>query len=291
MQNLRTSIETIVRWLRSRPRIIKNILKNVAQFINTAFQWVCSRPQFIKDTVRQFARNVGAWLMNAILKTVKVVLFGVKIAGYLLLGVLAIASLGYCLKIYLARRHERLQQLAASQQRLRDAELNLEREQRYQERIRQQQIQREEQTRLREMREQAQRVKEQREAEELRQKKAQEARRSAALNKFQYDDWRVRCDKFFANRETAKSFPHPPYSDPCSQVCKQNLVLKACKHSMKRLYAASGRELGALLKEERIAWHPDKMSRCLLERRKEFQEKASEMFKLIGILLEEEARA
>jgi hypothetical protein len=52
-------------------------------------------------------------------------------------------------------------------------------------------------------------------------------------------------------------------------------------------HAASGQELRALLKEERIVWHPDRLSRCLPERKDEFQAKASELFKIIGMMLDE----
>jgi hypothetical protein len=240
-----------------------------------------------------FAKNTAAWAMNVVHKVVHAIIYGVKFAAYtiggILLTILTIAALRYCLKSYLESRRKRLQQIAATEQRQRDAEYNQRMAQQRQEDAKRQQDREEEQRRFRVFQEQAQRVKIQREAETLRQKQAQESRRAAALIKFQYDDWRARCDNFFANRETARTFPHPPNLGSCTQGCKENFILIACRHSMRKLYshAASGQEPGVLLKEERIVWHPDRLSRCLPKRKDEFQAKASELFKIIGMMLDE----
>jgi predicted membrane protein len=75
-----------------------------------------------------FAKNTRAWVMNVVHEVVHAIIYGVKVAAYIiggiLLAILTIAALRYCLKSYLERRRKKLQQIAATEQRQRNAEYN-----------------------------------------------------------------------------------------------------------------------------------------------------------------------
>jgi len=81
-------------------------------------------------------------------------------------------------------------------------------------------------------------------------------------------------------------FPDPPFW-PCTAGRRDNGVLKACAHTIKRLYQASGAHLEALLEKERLEWHPDRFVKCPDSSREKIQAKATEMFKIIQALLDD----
>ena len=123
--------------------------------------------------------------------------------------------------------------------------------------------------------------------EELeRQKEAFEARRRADNDQQVYRQWLCQCDALLSCREDMTRFPEPPFW-PCSSGCQPNGVLKACPHSIKRLFQASGVDLHGLLEKERLKWHPDKFERCPDSSREQLKAKAEEMFKIVQALLDD----
>lgn len=109
-----------------------------------------------------------------------------------------------------------------------------------------------------------------------------------------YRTWQKDCDAYFAmqNKSTFISFPKP--AQPCrDQGCvsrrKDTKNLATCKHEVASLYKGSGKNLVALLKAERVRWHPDKFGRgCAVEKRSELQSKASQMFVILQEILADE---
>jgi hypothetical protein len=141
----------------------------------------------------------------------------------------------------------------------------------------------------RRQREQAENVDEnlRRERERKQRQTEQEKRRQAVLDGMAYKEWESRCLEFLAHRERMTSFPEPPYW-PCTDGCADNTLLKACRHSVRRLYIASGNDMsGLLLKKEKLTWHPDKFGTCPPLVRERIQAKATELFKIIQTLEEE----
>lgn len=100
-----------------------------------------------------------------------------------------------------------------------------------------------------------------------------------------YLQWFAECGSLLSHRETMTRFPEPP-AWPCPSNCQTNLILKACPHTIARLYRASGADLRQTLKEEKKKWHPDRFQRCPEPWRQEMVAKAQEMFKIIGILMD-----
>jgi hypothetical protein len=127
----------------------------------------------------------------------------------------------------------------------------------------------------------------QRRQEELgRHKEALEAQRRADDEKKVYRQWLCQCEELLSCRETMTRFPDPPFW-PCTFGCQPNGVLKACPHSIKRLFQASGADLRGFLEKERLKWHPDKFERCPVASREHLKAKAEELFKLIHTLLDD----
>lgn len=163
-------------------------------------------------------------------------------------------------------------------------------ERREQERIRRQEERRREREReyerQRKEQERRERERKQREENHRREQDEQEQSRGSEAEHRAYNEWRKRCEDFFENIETRAIFPNPPFW-PCSARCREYEGLKACRHSIKKLYRASGCDLGKLIKEERQFWHPDKFSRCLPSARDDIKAKATEMSKIINALKDE----
>lgn len=98
-----------------------------------------------------------------------------------------------------------------------------------------------------------------------------------------FRQWFARCEALLARPDTMTSFPDPP-SWPCTKGCQTDPVLKACRHTIERLYRASGADLRTFLKKERQKWHPDKFSRCPRSSRGLMQAKATKMFQIIEVI-------
>jgi type II secretory pathway component PulM len=123
--------------------------------------------------------------------------------------------------------------------------------------------------------------------EELgRHREALEAQRRADDEKKAYRQWLCQCEALLSCRETMTRFPDPPFW-PCTFRCQPNGGLKACPHSIKRLFQASGADLKGFLEKERVKWHPDKFERCPGASREHLKAKAEELFKLIHTLLDD----
>jgi len=119
-----------------------------------------------------------------------------------------------------------------------------------------------------------------------RQRKEQEARHEAAAKTFewqeaarQYAEWKAKCNNFF--KSDTGDIPEPPHW-PCEEPsCQRRRLLKACQHSLEKLFASGGR-LDEILKEELRRWHPD---RAIFRRRGERHVAiAEEIAKTIGSL-------
>jgi len=120
-----------------------------------------------------------------------------------------------------------------------------------------------------------------RKREQRQRQQGQEKRRRAESDQNAYQDWQKRCDNFRENREASTTFPAPP-TWPCttSPPCDRG-ILDACRHSIERLYRASGRDIEEVLKRGKLEWHPDKFAKCRSSCREEMQKKATQMFQII----------
>ena len=82
----------------------------------------------------------------------------------------------------------------------------------------------------------------------------------------------------------------PPMLPCCEIRCGQNVELLTCKHKMKELLELAGVRTCVEVKAEKIKWHPDKFAVCRLEKRCEFQRKAQELFKILGMVQDDMER-
>lgn len=125
-----------------------------------------------------------------------------------------------------------------------------------------------------------------RQAERKQQAKAQEEqRRRIDGDRRVYGQWLGQCEALLSCLENMNRFPDPPFW-PCTLQCKSSKDLRACHHTIERLYRASGKPFQELLKQEVRRWHPDKFSKCPKSSLMIIQAKAAEMFKIIQGLIE-----
>ncbi|WEW59313.1 hypothetical protein PRK78_004782 [Emydomyces testavorans] len=124
-----------------------------------------------------------------------------------------------------------------------------------------------------------------------------------------YSAWRTQYTRTLKNRASMLSFPEPPVLSPCKACFTVPRHLKACKHNIEQLYRAAATEgkesedpllfpamhaklghpnarLRKLLLIERTIWHPDRFQVCPVEVRREFIQKSTELFQVIGGILE-----
>lgn len=90
------------------------------------------------------------------------------------------------------------------------------------------------------------------------------------------------------------SFPYLPATiticalTACALLKAEQDSIHACQHDVERFLRASGLYSYEWLRQERLRWHPDRFGRLCEERWRETGEKmAGEMFKLLGVLIEE----
>ena len=90
------------------------------------------------------------------------------------------------------------------------------------------------------------------------------------------------------------SFPYLPSTittcvlTACTVLKSEPESIKACQHDVERLLRASGLYSYEWLRQERLRWHPDRFGRLCDEAWREAGKKmAGEMFKLLGVLIEE----
>lgn len=142
---------------------------------------------------------------------------------------------------------------------------------------------RQEETRRQEgARKQEERRREQKERAERAERQRKESDRKTSMH------WLAHCEVLLSHVETLTLFPDPPFR-PCTEAtpCLDNTILRACPHSMKKLYQASGRQYKELVQIERRRWHPDRFAKCPMESREEVQRKATELFKIVDRLSKE----
>jgi hypothetical protein len=96
------------------------------------------------------------------------------------------------------------------------------------------------------------------------------------------------CEMSLAHREDMTSFPDPPFW-PCGKSCGDNNgVLKACRHTIARVYrTAFEAKYLTVLPEDKRKWHPDRFARCPETTREGLKAKAAELFKIMEQVLED----
>jgi hypothetical protein len=96
------------------------------------------------------------------------------------------------------------------------------------------------------------------------------------------------CEMSLAHREDMTSFPDPPFW-PCGKSCGDNNgVLKACRHTIARVYrTAFEAKYLTVLPEDKRKWHPDRFARCPETAREGLKAKAAELFKIMEQVLED----
>ena len=262
--------------------------------IKRLLSWFWRLPKTIKLTILkwlttlQHAFAVGVHASKLALKAIFYAF------ALLILVLSAFALLRLLRRCYKNHRQNKLTKLADEQWRRRREEIEQQRRtqqaaerRRWQESNDNQRKRREEQEQR--QREQAQRVYEdlRREREQKQRQAEQEKRRQTVLDRMAYEKWDSRCSELLMQPNRMTSFPYPPVW-PCTDGCRENELLKACRHSVKRLYVASGKEINALLfKKEKLRWHPDKFAACPSLVRERFQATGAELFKIIQALEEE----
>lgn len=84
-------------------------------------------------------------------------------------------------------------------------------------------------------------------------------------------------------------FPEPPSACGCSA----GSAIRACSHDLKALFkdaSRSGMTYGEVLEAERRKWHPDRFSSVPASAKQEMQAKATALFQIISLLIQERER-
>lgn len=95
-----------------------------------------------------------------------------------------------------------------------------------------------------------------------------------------YQSWKYEVDVAFTDYANIQIFPSPPAGPaPCPKptCAAKERELDVCDCQIQRVFAV----LGADLKAERRAWHPDRFAACTEEKRQEFMAKAKEVFQVV----------
>lgn len=106
-----------------------------------------------------------------------------------------------------------------------------------------------------------------------------------------YEEWKWLCSLALADKTQMLGFPEPPSSHCGDCAMIPNRKLATCKCDLKTLFESAknvnSREAYVrLLKVERLQWHPDTFCTVPTAVRVEVQAKATELFQLIGQLLD-----
>lgn len=134
-----------------------------------------------------------------------------------------------------------------------------------------------------------------REKERMRRDEEQRAKRAEYVQRQQRAECHAAYRKWEARRPSAverrrvEDVPEPP-AWPCDDPGCADRRIKACKHSLQRLYRAWDSEYFEILKKERSYWHPDNFEPFEDSRRRRVKEKVTEMFQIINSLYEAEQR-
>jgi len=117
-----------------------------------------------------------------------------------------------------------------------------------------------------------------------------------------YEVWKKACDEAFAAEGTLTTFPELPMGvKTCiERSCVRRKGTKdgtsagnvdVCIHDVEKLLRGSGCYGVKWLKAERVKWHPDQFARrCADGFKDEGVAKATEMFALLGGLVDKESR-
>jgi hypothetical protein len=159
---------------------------------------------------------------------------------------------------------------------------------------------REQARKVKEAEEEKKRKAEEKVAEEKRKReaaeKAQREEQKAEERALQYVIWSTGWESDIAKKgKMLTTFPHLPM-----QVCKcidssckirkeEEGSLRACQHDVEILLRASGMYSLPWLRKERLTWHPDRFGlRCDIDYRKDLKRKATELYAIYEILIEQE---
>lgn len=259
----------------------------------SAAQWIIHLPLRLTATIQHFLSAV----------------WHACVVSFVFVGKVTLCALGVCALITLARGTFRLsrwiwQRCSHTRNEIRrkiEAEARAQEHAALFQRMRQELDERAASERRREQekarQEEAKKQQEQRWREEAAraQKRAQEhrQRQQEALKAQQkqddqrlYQAWRERCNAAFDSPSRAREFPQPHHW-ACTEIeCGRQRHLKACCHSLRRLFSAND-SLQQTLGEEKYRWHPDRPWFIELEKRGigDARAVATELFQVIGMLL------
>lgn len=270
---------------------IRDFILRCCEALQSSALWIVHLPKAVASTISQWISDIGRAISIGIHAVKVAVIVFLKVLTVLTVTALALPLLGLgmwkLVEIYQHYRRKKQMQMQREQWEQCQRE-ETERLSRMWKEVAGRQ-QRDDEIRQRERREQERREQERkqkgeedrrREQEQRRRQKEQGDRRRAEGDRRAYRQWRAQCETFLAHRESTTRFPDPP-SWPCTAGCPDNEVLKACRHSIKRLYQASSSNLQETLRNEKRAWHPDRFERCPPISRQKIKAKAVELFKII----------
>lgn len=258
---------------------VRDFILRCIKALKGSAQWAAHLPKAIIisisrfiDRVGQILNDAGSWVINAVCLILRAAKVG-------LLSILSIALLVLVAKVLLAvhRKYE-----ANKQEQMRKTLAEEHRKKRV-----------EEHTRYREgmaRREREEEARRRREEELRRKREEQEAQKRNHIIEDEmkiFGRWLAQSEALLACKEEMTRFPDPPFW-PCATGCPESGILKACKHSIRKLYLASGAELKCLLQSERARWHPDRFVRCPEPSREVIMAKATEIFKIVDAWWKEE---
>lgn len=233
-------------------QLLHNIRNSIVWFINlpkaialAISRWVRSTLQTIGDGINN-TTNATIRFFSALIRALSItVVIALALAFVFVLKGLVIAYREHQLKVELKRQREEYERREQERIRRQEEERRRERERQY-ERQRKEQERRERERRQREENHR----REQEEQERRRQQNEREQFQLTEAERRAYNEWRKQCEVFYNNIETRAIFPDPPFW-PCSVGCREYEGMKACRYNIKKLYQASGHDLGKIIKEER----------------------------------------
>jgi hypothetical protein len=110
-----------------------------------------------------------------------------------------------------------------------------------------------------------------------------------------YSTWEKECENRLSSTTPLTVFPPVPRKVcfcnevSCSKRKTEEGSLMACRHDIERLLRASGSYSPEWLKKESLGWHPDRFGqKCDPDYRAGLCQKATELFAIFGVLIEDE---
>jgi hypothetical protein len=259
------------------------ILANVKDFIIRCYKFLKGSALCIYHLPKAVVMAISRWISSAgraisdvgqaIKAVILVILRGIAIGTITILSLMLLCITLWALvkvfRIYQHKKQLRIQlELLAERQRK-----EAERLARAIEDAKMRQARAEETRRRQEELRRQKEAQERRQQEERKWQKARESQRRAENDHKAYRQWLGQCEVLLSSREAMTRFPDPPFW-PCSEGCQAHGILKACQHTIKRLFQEPGSPLEELLEKERRKWHPDKFERCPDSSREHLKAKA-----------------